>query len=42
MLVSLARISLIILGFLCLPFYGLWIAGGAIADRRERRRVNAR
>jgi hypothetical protein len=39
MLVSLAKFLLILLGFALYIPYRLWIAGGAIADRRERRRV---
>jgi hypothetical protein len=38
MLVAIARNSLIVLAILISPFYVLWIAGGAIADKIERRK----
>jgi cytochrome c oxidase assembly protein Cox11 len=37
-MVAIARFVLIVLAYACLPLYGLWCAGGAIADRVERRR----
>jgi hypothetical protein len=35
-MVAAVRFILIVLAYACLPIYGLWILGGAIADRRDR------
>lgn len=36
--VRIVRFGLIVLAYLCLPLYGLWVYGGRIADKLERRR----
>lgn len=38
MMVDLARRFLILAAILASPFYGLWIFGGWIADRRAQRK----
>lgn len=38
MLVTLARWFLVLLAIVLSPLYGLWIGGGRIADRCEKRR----
>jgi len=37
-MIHIVRFILIVLAYICLPLYGLWVAGGAIADRMEKRR----
>jgi len=36
--VDLVRRLGIVIGIALLPLYGLWVAGGAICDARERKR----
>jgi hypothetical protein len=37
-MVDLARYLMILTALSLLPLYGLWVAGGAICDARERKR----
>jgi hypothetical protein len=38
MAVDISRRLMILTAFALLPLYGLWVAGGAICDSRERKR----
>ena len=40
-MIALARWTLIALAILLSPIWGLWLAGGMIADRCERRMVRS-